>query len=102
MNEYELSQNKQLDSYDVRDLNVNPAFPYPDSSFDVVTCVVSIDYLNQPDKIFAEIGRVLRPNATTELLVSATAAHEYKHIVRALCILEAVSNSVIAALCSLN
>jgi ubiquinone/menaquinone biosynthesis C-methylase UbiE len=75
MNEYELSQNKQLDSYDVRDLNVNPAFPYPDSSFDVVTCVVSIDYLNQPDKIFAEIGRVLRPNGKVIISMSNRCAH---------------------------
>jgi ubiquinone/menaquinone biosynthesis C-methylase UbiE len=79
MNEYELSQNKQLDSYDVRDLNVNPVFPYPDSSFDVVTCVVSIDYLNQPDKIFAEIGRVLRPNG--KVIISMSNRYAYNNTV---------------------
>jgi ubiquinone/menaquinone biosynthesis C-methylase UbiE len=79
MNEYELSQNKQLDSYDVRDLNVNPAFPYPDGSFDVVTCVVSIDYLNQPDKIFAEIGRVLRPNG--KVIISMSNRYAYSNAV---------------------
>eukprot|EP00611_Tribonema_gayanum_P011527 TRINITY_DN2177_c0_g1_i2.p1 TRINITY_DN2177_c0_g1~~TRINITY_DN2177_c0_g1_i2.p1 ORF type:complete len:243 (-),score=68.24 TRINITY_DN2177_c0_g1_i2:68-796(-) len=62
MNEYELSQNKQLDEYVVRDLNVNSAFPFPDNSFDVITCVVSIDYLVTLDKVFAEAARVLRPN----------------------------------------
>jgi hypothetical protein len=30
------------------DLNVKPSLPYPDHSFDVVTCVVSFDYLTQP------------------------------------------------------
>jgi ubiquinone/menaquinone biosynthesis C-methylase UbiE len=30
------------------DLNVKPALPYPDRSFDMVTCVVSFDYLTKP------------------------------------------------------
>jgi len=68
MNEYELSQNKQLTSFDVRDLNSDPTFPYEDDSFDKVTCVVSVDYLNQPQEVFAEIGRVLRPGG--ECLIS--------------------------------
>ena len=42
MNEYELSKNEQLEEYKVTDLNVNPKFPFEDSSFDVVTCVVSV------------------------------------------------------------
>jgi len=61
MNEYELSQNKQLSSYVVKDLNRDPIFPFQDESFDKVTCVVSVDYLNQPLEIFREISRVLRP-----------------------------------------
>jgi len=60
MNEYELSQNEQLTSYDVKDLNADCVFPYDDESFDKVTCVVSVDYLNQPRKVFDEIARVLR------------------------------------------
>jgi ubiquinone/menaquinone biosynthesis C-methylase UbiE len=61
MNEYELSQNPVLTSYDVKDLNKDPTFPYDDASFDKVTCVVSVDYLNKPLQVFQEIGRVLRP-----------------------------------------
>ncbi|KAL7486706.1 hypothetical protein ACHAW6_012303 [Cyclotella cf. meneghiniana] len=61
MNEYELSQNKQLTSYNVKDLNKDPTFPYGDKSFDKVTCVVSVDYLNQPRAVFEEIARILRP-----------------------------------------
>lgn len=45
----------------MQDLNQNPIFPYPDSTYDVVTCVVSVDYLTRPLEIFSEIGRVLRP-----------------------------------------
>lgn len=61
MNEYELSQNPVLDSYVVKDLNKDPSFPFEDASFDKVTCVVSVDYLNKPLQVFKEIGRVLRP-----------------------------------------
>jgi SAM-dependent methyltransferase len=61
MNEYELSQNGQLTEYVVKDLNADPALPFDDASFDKVTCVVSVDYLNKPLEIFKEIARVLRP-----------------------------------------
>ena len=44
-----------------QDLNKNPIFPFPESSFDIVTCVVSVDYLTRPLEIFSEISRVLRP-----------------------------------------
>ena len=61
MNEFELSKNVQLSDFDVQDLNTNPVFPYKDNSYDVVTCVVSVDYLTRPLEVFSEIGRVLRP-----------------------------------------
>jgi len=61
MNEYELSQNKQLDSFVVKDLNKDCVFPFEDETFDKVTCVVSVDYLNKPRQVFDEIARVLRP-----------------------------------------
>jgi ubiquinone/menaquinone biosynthesis C-methylase UbiE len=61
MNQDELSQNPQLASYVVKDLNHDPSLPFEDGSFDKVTCVVSVDYLNKPLEVFKEIGRVLRP-----------------------------------------
>jgi SAM-dependent methyltransferase len=61
MNDYELKQNPVLSSYVVKDLNQDPTFPFEDASFDKVTCVVSVDYLNKPLEVFQEIGRVLRP-----------------------------------------
>ncbi|CAM9184364.1 unnamed protein product [Choristocarpus tenellus] len=42
MNKFELSKNEQLEEYVVKDLNVDPKFPFADSSFDAVTCVVSV------------------------------------------------------------
>jgi len=62
MNELELKYNGQLTAgYKTKDLNDNPNLPYPDDSFDAVTCVVSMDYLVQPVEILKEVHRVLRP-----------------------------------------
>jgi SAM-dependent methyltransferase len=62
MNPAELAKNKQLDSFFVRDLNAEPdGWALADSSFDAVTCCVSVQYLQQPERVFAEIYRVLRP-----------------------------------------
>ena len=41
---------------------------HPDNSFDLVTCVVSIDYLIHPLEILKEIGRVLKPGVGTRAL----------------------------------
>lgn len=65
MNEEELSRNSVLDSYVVKDLNNDPKLPFDDGSFDKVTCVVSVDYLNKPLEVFKEIGRVLRPGTSS-------------------------------------
>jgi SAM-dependent methyltransferase len=70
MNEYELSQNPQLTDYVVKDLNSDPTFPFEDASFDKVTCVVSIDYLNKPLEVVKEIGRVLRPGGEAIISMS--------------------------------
>jgi len=62
MNGLELGFNDQLTGgFETRDLNDDPTIPYPDESFDIVTCVVSIDYLVQPVEVLKEIHRVLRP-----------------------------------------
>jgi len=61
MNEAELARNERLDDYVVHDLNETPTLPYPENSFDVVTIVVSIQYLIRPFEVFEEIARVLAP-----------------------------------------
>ena len=70
MNDYELSQNPQLSSYVVKDLNSEPVLPFDDESFDRVTCVVSVDYLNKPLEVFKEVGRILRPGGEFVLSMS--------------------------------
>lgn len=58
----ELGLNDQLTGgYKAADLNVEAKLPYPDNSFDVITCVVSIDYLIEPVAVLKEVRRVLRP-----------------------------------------
>ena len=62
MSGLELQFNDQLTGgYETKDLNDDPKLPYPDNSFDAVTCVVSIDYLVQPVEVLREVHRVLRP-----------------------------------------
>ena len=61
MNPLELMANDQLTDYEARNLNVNPNLPYEDNTFDVVTCVVSIDYLIHPIEVLKEVRRVLKP-----------------------------------------
>ena len=62
MNELELKFNDQLTGgYQTKDLNEDPKLPFPNNSFDAVTCVVSMEYLAEPVKILKEVHRVLRP-----------------------------------------
>eukprot|EP00245_Coleochaete_scutata_P002322 TRINITY_DN13027_c1_g1_i1.p1 TRINITY_DN13027_c1_g1~~TRINITY_DN13027_c1_g1_i1.p1 ORF type:complete len:420 (+),score=59.02 TRINITY_DN13027_c1_g1_i1:264-1523(+) len=61
MNALELSKNKDLTEFFVKDLNQEPKLERADKSLDAVICTVSVQYLEQPEKVFAEIYRVLRP-----------------------------------------
>lgn len=49
---------------------MDPTLPFCDESFDVVTCVVSVDYLIRPLEVFAEIARVLKPGGTCIMSMS--------------------------------
>ena len=61
MNARELEENKRATEFVQADLNTTPKLPYEDNSFDAVLNVVSVDYLNKPKEVFAEMHRVLRP-----------------------------------------
>jgi len=61
MNAEELARNKRLDHYFVQNLNENPKLPLEDNSFDAVLNTVSVQYLQQPELIFAEVRRILKP-----------------------------------------
>ena len=61
MNAAELETNEMADDWSVGDLNIDPSLPFPDDTFDAVTCAVSVDYLSRPVEVFADVARVLRP-----------------------------------------
>ena len=61
MNARELAANEQASDWVVHDLNADPTLPFPEASFDAVTCCVSIDYLVHPVEVLTEAARVLRP-----------------------------------------
>ena len=63
MNSSELEANPRLTRRIVQDLNFNPVLPFDDESFDGCTIAVSVQYLVRPIDVFAEIGRVLKPQA---------------------------------------
>jgi SAM-dependent methyltransferase len=59
MNATEMTDNPQLDSFVVHNLNSDPVLPFPDSTFDAVVCAVSVQYLTRPVEVFTEVRRVL-------------------------------------------
>jgi SAM-dependent methyltransferase len=61
LNAEELAENPRLDRHFVQDLNADPALPLDDAAFDAVLCAVSVQYLQRPEDVFAEVARVLRP-----------------------------------------
>lgn len=61
MNAEELAKNRRLNHYFVQNLNENPKLPLADESFDAVLNAVSVQYLQQPEVVFGEIYRILKP-----------------------------------------
>jgi SAM-dependent methyltransferase len=61
LNEAELQRNSRLDRYFVQNLNKDLQLPCLDAEFAAVLNTVSVQYLQFPDAIFAEILRVLQP-----------------------------------------
>jgi SAM-dependent methyltransferase len=61
LNAEELAANARLDAHFVQDLNQTLALPLEDDAFDAVLCAVSVQYLQYPGAVFAEVARVLAP-----------------------------------------
>lgn len=72
MNAQELKRNKQLDRFFIRDFNRDPdAWAEKDATFDAVVCCVSVQYMQQPERVFAEIYRVLKPGGVCIMAFSS-------------------------------
>lgn len=63
MSAAEMIANVHLSSHVVQSLNDNPVLPFADAAFDAALCTVSVQYLLHPIEVFAEVCRVLRPDA---------------------------------------
>ena len=63
MNSDELAANPRLTRSFVQDLNRDPALPLDPASCHAALCCVSVQYLQQPIAVFAEVRRVLKPGA---------------------------------------
>ena len=61
LNAEELAANPHAAAAVVHDLNADPRLPFEADSFDAAVCCVSVDYLTQPVKVFADVARVVRP-----------------------------------------
>lgn len=61
LNQAELAHNPRFNHYFVQNLNTNPKLPLPDGEFDAVLNCVSVQYLQYPEAVFAEIYRILKP-----------------------------------------
>jgi len=63
LNRAEMEDNPALTEVFVHNVNRHPRLPFPDQSFDGAVMTVSIQYLVRPVEIFADVGRVLRPDS---------------------------------------
>lgn len=70
LNAEELQANDALDDRVIHDLNLKPELPFADNSFDIVLNTVSIQYVTHPDKLFLEVGRILKPGGLFVVIFS--------------------------------
>lgn len=63
MNAAELRANPALSDFVVQNLNKNQTLPFSDADFDAAMCCVSVQYLEKPVEVFAEVRRTLKPGA---------------------------------------
>lgn len=61
LNAEELAANERLTDFFVQDLNEMQSLPLETATVDAVLCAVSVQYLQWPEEVFAEVARVLRP-----------------------------------------
>jgi SAM-dependent methyltransferase len=63
LNRAEMADNPALNDVLVHNVNTNPRLPFEDESFDGAVMTVSVQYLTRPTELFADVGRVLKPDA---------------------------------------
>jgi SAM-dependent methyltransferase len=61
--------------YGLADVVSDELLPFPDASYDLVTCIQAFHYMEDPAHVVAELARVLRPGGS--VLVSSVFGFEY-------------------------
>jgi len=62
LNKEELERNKDFDDFWIQNFNVNQTIPLEDKTIDYCLMVAAFQYLQYPEKITEEIGRILNQN----------------------------------------
>ena len=70
MNAEELAANPRLTRWFTQDLNAEPHLPLADASLDAAAICVSVQYLQRPVEVLAEVARALRPGAPVVITFS--------------------------------
>ena len=63
MNAEELESNPRLSRWFIQDVNREIALPLDSDGYDAALCCVSVQYLQKPVEVFAEVRRILRPGS---------------------------------------
>ena len=68
----QMKRNRQLNRFFIRDFNKDPSdWAEKDNTFDAVVCCVSVQYMQQPERVFAEMHRVLKPGGVCIMTFSS-------------------------------
>ncbi len=68
----QMKRNRQLNRFFIRDFNKDPSnWAEKVNTFDAVVCCVSVQYMQQPERVFAEIHRVLKPGGVCIMTFSS-------------------------------
>ena len=70
LNAEEMNQNPQLTECLLHDLNANPRLPFKEDIFDSAVVTVSIQYVTNPLRIFRDMLRVLKNEASFHVIYS--------------------------------
>jgi len=61
LNRAEMAENPALTDIVIHNVNRQQRLPFDDASFDGAVMTVSVQYLTRPTEVFADVGRLLRP-----------------------------------------
>lgn len=65
ISEYDVARNRNILNYVILDVNdVSKQYSFPDESFDAVVMTWGIAYVREPNHMFSEVNRILRPKGT--------------------------------------